>query len=167
MKALLLALISISSLVAAEDEPHIRIEARYDGFEGAVFSDAMTVLKPEQRKQPLTIPSVTARTGQHCMVEIVRMTEVPGQKDAIPTGVILEILPTFKDGRIEINGKSTVRRALTPGTEQPIPAFNFETRETFFGGVIEEGKALVLRAGDNTTDKATITISAKLISVAK
>ena len=166
MKTQILALVSIATLAAAADEPLIRIQATLSGYAGFKAAMPRNPLS-EKRKGILVEPSISARSGQKCMIEMLQGVTVPGQKDFLPIGVTLEFEPTLNGGRIELTGKCTVRRSIMPGTAQPIAVVSILTRETFFSGTFDGGKPFVLHVGDKKTDEATITLTATVVAASK
>ena len=182
----LFLIVGVVSTAAAQNL-QVEIRATYDGFDLPVVlhSSDKTVAPNEaikdakqvapgiyqdtdqifDLKQPLTGPSVTLKLGQQGTVEIVREIDVHGAARKVPAGFILEVTPTLREGRLVLTGKSTVRRVLSTQAAQTLAVGSFSTREVLFDGIMEDGKPVVIQAGDGTTDKAQITLTAKMISV--
>jgi hypothetical protein len=183
MKYIATLLSLVAAYTTAAEPPLIEIEAKYSGFDPAFFAKLHSGAKnPVPNKPPIAprvtksglrdldlasmqvAPRVTTKSGQRAVIEIIKETKVPGEVDPVGSGTILEVTPTVEGDKITLTGKSIVRRPLNSGGEQPLGAVSFTARETFFGGRIEHDKPLVIHAGDGATDKAQITLTAKLIN---
>jgi hypothetical protein len=159
-----LALLLILPLAAHADLEQIQITARYEGFDPARFPELKLNVKDPA---VLSSPSVTTKSGNRAIIEIIRENAVPepgnGEK-TVNTGVSLDVTPLVKDGQIHLSGKSTVRSRLTIKNPQPLAATTFESRETYFNGLIEGGAELTLQVGDGKQDKARIILTARLVN---
>ncbi len=164
---LLLALLAIVTPGNAET-PRIQVRASYNGLNLPLAPSASGKEgihdSMDELKQPFTGPSITSHPGQRGEIELTREMTVPGSPEKVLAGVILDVTPTIREGRIVLTGKSTIRRALGPMTGQPIAVGGFDTREVFFDGFVEDGKPITIRLGDGPADKAEITITAKRVT---
>ena len=106
------------------------------------------------------MPLVTVRLGQRAAIEMIREVTVPGVSEPVSAGVTIELTATMENGQITLTGTSTVRQLLNPGDAQPLGAVSFTTRETYFGGTVQDGKPLTIRVGDGSDDNAQITLTA-------
>jgi len=162
MKTVTAMLLLTATISIAADAPRIAVEARYNGFDAKLFSEVHPGYKSDKQNQPLVAPRVLTKSGQRCVIEIIREVKVPGAQP-IAAGVTVEVTPTLLDGQLMLTGKSTIRHLLNRGADQPLGAVSFTTRETFFSGPIEHGKPITIRVADGTADQAEITLVAKLV----
>ena len=162
------ALTLLLATTALAEPSQVQISSRFEGFD----TDVQAGLFNGQQKagDVLAAPSVTTKSGQRAVIEIIREVRVPGDGDGaktLNTGVSLEVNPVVKDGHITLSGTSTVRRLLPQNDPQPLGALSFATRETYFSGQVEDGKEFTLSVGDGPKDKSRIVLTVRLIHPAK
>lgn len=192
MNTVRLAIVSaIAASTACAQNPHIEIEARYEGFSPSLFADVAEANKSSETGI-LAAPRITTKAGQTAVIEIGRETVLPitidgkaptaprsplnvtttnargettvdGRKTAF-CGVSLEVSPEVKDGQLTLSGKSTVRQLLQPGSAQPLNALSFSTRETVFSDKVTDGQPIIVRVGDGSVDKSQITLTVRMIA---
>ena len=161
-----LFLLSVASALA-EEQPFFTIVARYEGFDPLPLTKSAPLFSDEQRD--VDMPRVTTRAGQRATIEIIQENVVVSsvnEPQKVNCGVTLEVEPTFKDGKILLSGKSTVRRHETPAEKQPLNALSFTARETFFDGEVGNDQPLTIQTGDGVKDKSQIILTAKRVKPA-
>lgn len=161
-------LLLLLATTAFAEPLQVQISSRFEGFD----TEARAGLFDDSQKSGdvLAAPSVTTKSGQRAVIEIIREVRVPGDGDGkktLNTGVTLEVNPEVKDGHITLSGTSTVRRQLPQRDMQPLGALSFATRETYFSGKVEDGKDITLTVGDGAKDKSRIVLTVRLIDPAK
>ena len=179
MKILTAVILLVATNAIAADSPSIEIQATFYGFEPV--SSAAVAPNPKDyrigkrlfsRVDPnsgklmsqLASPRVTTKSGQNAVIEIIRENKVPGQAKPIASGTTLDVTPTLQGNKINLTGKTIVRRLLKPGAKQPLGALSFATRETFFSGKIGNDKPLVINVDDGAEGQAQIILTARLIT---
>lgn len=177
-------LVLATSVFAAEDKPSFEISARYEGFDPSLLAEtnfydplsspdgALLAIAPGKYLQNSSAksasgvqsaPRVTTRAGQRATIEIIQEHLVPtaDEPQHVNCGVTLSLTPELKDGKVMLFGQSVVRHQVNPGSDQPLHAQSFTTRETFFNGEVTEGQDYVIRVGENPQDPARITLTVK------
>ena len=149
-----------ASTVFADDKPSFTISAHYADFDPAFLADATQ--DSTGKTQNLSTPRVTTKAGQRAIIEIIKefiVLSSTNEPHRMNCGVTLEVEPDFKDGRVLLSGKSTVRRHDTPTEKQPLKALSFTTRETFFDGEVSDDKPLTIQTGDGIKDTSRVILT--------
>ena len=165
-----LPLIFCTAVFAAP--PQVEIKARYEGC--GPYYDSLGNLNLTKGHKPdnlLSTPKVTTESGQQVSIKLVRevrVQETPSGEKSVDCGITLEVLPVATNGRISLSGKNLLRRPLVQDSSQSLGsvsyATSFATQETFFFGVVPDGKELTIAVNDDLGPKARIFLTARLVT---
>jgi len=146
----------------------VEIKARYEGFD-PYYAELGILVKGNKPINVLSTPrpQVTTTSGRTAMIRIGReakVPETPKGEESVDNGFTLEVLPVVKDSQITLSGKSVLRRRLVQDSGQPLGAVSFATQETFFSGVVEDGKELAIAVDDGPKHEGRIFLTVQLIA---
>jgi len=166
MKTIAITILSLILGATVFAEPlQVEISARYEGFDRSYLETA----NPNKEHKPgnvLWAPRVTTKSGQRVEIEMfqeVQVPETPNGEKTVNSGLTLDLLPVVKGSQITLSAKSVWRRRLAQDAAQPLGALSFATHETFFGGVVQNGKELTIAVGDGPNDKARLILTVRLV----
>jgi hypothetical protein len=108
-----LLLLLPASLIAAEQ---ITVEAKFiESSKGAIPHD-LTKLAKTKGIDVLKAPSVTTRSGQEVVIEIVRehtpASITPSEFKPVPVGITVRVTPHLKDGTIAYTAQLTISKFI-------------------------------------------------------
>jgi len=126
----------------------IQIDAVYKGFNRALLSPWL-----ESASKELRLPRVTTQAGTTVPIVMMRKVSVVSPANAkliVPCGITLEVSPDYRDGKIVVIGKSTIRQFSDPKQKQPFSTQSFTSLETYFHGLAENKVPITIQRVDGS-----------------
>jgi len=106
----------------------------------------------------LSAPRIITLDGEEACVKIGRDMPIPGQDQAVDTGVILTLTARQERGRIVFRGSCQIKEPVGTENINDISTVAFHTREAFFEGTANSGELNRVRVNHKNGQSLEVTL---------